>query len=222
MILEKFRNYFNKTLDIIFPENCNICNKMLSYPECTICENCLNLALKTNIQVHKTKIKYINKISYITKYKFFSKILMESKINLRKNVLIYFLNYLKSKELNFSFLEENLDYIVPVPLSKRKFKDRGFNQSKLISEHLFSNSRIQDNMILKNKLTKEQKTLSKNERLINLKNAFKLKNDNFIINKKKILLVDDVITTGSTISEIGKILKENGCEEVNAFSLFIV
>ena len=69
------------------------------------------------------------------------------------------------------------------------------------------------NCILKIKHTKEKKTLSKDERRINVEGAFKIKDNRDIFNKV-VILIDDVMTTGSTINECKKILKNNGAKRI--------
>ncbi len=70
----------------------------------------------------------------------------------------------------------------------------------------------------KHKWTKEQNQLRKLERQNNLKDSFKIKNPNEIINKR-ILLIDDIITTGATFDECGEVLKNNGAREVVGLAL---
>ncbi|MFW5891188.1 MAG: ComF family protein, partial [bacterium] len=110
----------------------------------------------------------------------------------------------------------------PVPLTKKKYKDRGFNQSELISKYCFDFSKkIKVDLLHKIKNTKDQKQLESEERSRNLVNAFELSNKE-IIQGKRILIVDDVITTGSTIKTVAELLVKSGCKEVNVFSLFKV
>ena len=116
------------------------------------------------------------------------------------------------------------DLIIPVPLHPKKLKQRGFNQSILISQWMSKKLKIPVNYkILKRcKLTKTQLGLSRKERLKNLKGAFfldlNLKNNKFK-NIKHIALVDDVMTTGATVNEISKILKQAGVEKIEVWCL---
>jgi len=114
----------------------------------------------------------------------------------------------------------HLDLVVPVPLHRRKFKERGFNQTeflaKIIAKH-FNLKLVKDNL-KRIKSTQTQAKLSKKERAENIKKAFLVKDpDKF--QGKSILLVDDVYTTGTTVKEIAKILKRAKAKDVYVFTL---
>jgi ComF family protein len=102
-----------------------------------------------------------------------------------------------------------VDFIIPVPLSKNKLKKRGFNQSLEISKKISKKTKIPvlKNELLKIKDTKDQIDLSKIERRKNLKKAFELRLKTNL-KDKKVLLIDDVYTTGATLNECAKILKK--------------
>lgn len=117
--------------------------------------------------------------------------------------------------------------VIPIPLHQDRLKERGFNQSELIAE-IFSNSSarlttskanitLSTNNLKRIKLTKNQAELKNiEEREENIKNCFKLNNPEKIKNKN-IILVDDVFTTGSTMNEAVKILKQAGAKKIIAF-----
>ena len=111
-----------------------------------------------------------------------------------------------------------LDAIVPVPLSISRLRERGFNQSLLIARVIsrkFHIPLLMDNLI-KIKETPPQIGLSAKKRLLNLKNAFGVKGD---IKGFKILLVDDVMTTGATVTECSKVLIKAGVKKVTVLTL---
>ena len=105
--------------------------------------------------------------------------------------------------------------MVPVPLSKRKLKRRGFNQAEEIAKELSKILRIPliSSCLVKIKETPSQTELSEKERKEKIRRAFLVKEKQGI-EDKKILLVDDVYTTGATIEEAAKVLKEAGAKEV--------
>jgi ComF family protein len=108
------------------------------------------------------------------------------------------------------------DYVlVPVPLEKRKLKWRGFNQAEEVGKEIAKFLKIQlvNNVLKKIKETPPQVELSDRERKENIKGVFLCKNSEQI-KGKKILLVDDVYTTGSTLEECAKVLKKAGAKEV--------
>ena len=103
--------------------------------------------------------------------------------------------------------------IIPVPLSQKRLKWRGFNQAEEIAKNLsiYLEIPILNNILIKNKDTTFQSKLSNEERKINLLNTF---NCNENMENKKILLVDDIYTTGSTMEECSKVLKQSKAKEI--------
>ncbi len=115
--------------------------------------------------------------------------------------------------------------LVPVPLHKKRIKKRKFNQSLLLAKaivKIFPENNLKVAEILRrSKDTQSQTTLGKPERRRNVENAFKILETNYDIPKSsKIILLDDVATTGATLSECAKVLKKSGFKNVYAFALF--
>ena len=108
--------------------------------------------------------------------------------------------------------------IIPVPLSIRGLRERGFNQSLLIARVLskIMKASLLMYVLFKKKETPPQIGLSAKERLSNLKNAFEVKGD---IEGPRLLLVDDVMTTGATVTECSKELMKAGAKEVVVLTL---
>ena len=108
----------------------------------------------------------------------------------------------------------NIDCIMPVPLHKSRQRQRGFNQSEILARCLSKYLGIPayTKCLYRIKKTKDQKGLSRAERLHNLDNAFVVKE--FPKKVKNILIVDDVYTTGTTIEKCAKILKDAGANEI--------
>jgi len=114
------------------------------------------------------------------------------------------------------------DVIVPVPLHKSRKKSRGYNQAELIARHLSSLTGIpmQKNLVKRVKKTVPQKQLDSRARQNNLKKAFNI-NPNVVKLYKRILLVDDIYTTGSTIDAVAYVLKCRGAETIYFITLCI-
>lgn len=110
-------------------------------------------------------------------------------------------------------------YLTYIPISKESLKKRGFNQCEYLAKELGfrNNLRVMDTLE-KVKETEIQKTLSKEERRINLQGAFKVMTVNRVAGNK-FILIDDVITTGATIEEAIRELKENGAKEIKILTL---
>jgi len=142
----------------------------------------------------------------LIRYKFFGK---KQLIDTFVELMLYKVEKLK-----------NIDLVVGVPLHQKRFKERGFNQSenlaKLLAERL---GYLFDNKILaKVKETQNQSELSRIRRLKNLKLAFKII-DKTKVKGKDILLVDDIYTTGATVSECSKVLKQAGASHVYVLTI---
>ncbi|MEK7464759.1 MAG: ComF family protein, partial [Patescibacteria group bacterium] len=110
--------------------------------------------------------------------------------------------------------------IIPIPMHSSKKRVRGFNQAELISSVLSDKLGLPVwNKLLKSKDTKSQtETKNYNERESNIKGCFVVKNPEEI-SKKNILLVDDVFTSGATMREAVRVLKDAGVKRVMAFVL---
>lgn len=109
-------------------------------------------------------------------------------------------------------IKNNVDLIIPVPLHKSKLKKRGFNHASHVAKHLgvLLDIPLEDGLLIKTQKTKPQtETENKNERQKNLKNAFSVISDipSGSTTGKKVLLVDDVVTTGSTLAECAQTLR---------------
>jgi ComF family protein len=110
--------------------------------------------------------------------------------------------------------------LIPVPLEKKKLKARGYNQAEELGKQLSEVLQIPiiSNNLIKIKPTEPQMELSKDLREKNLEGAFQIKNPEEL-SGKKIFLLDDVYTTGSTMQECAKILKDAGVKQVWGIAL---
>ncbi len=111
------------------------------------------------------------------------------------------------------------DVILPVPLHPKRLRKRGFNQALVLSRKLFTESRkiIDPHVLERHQWTQPQTGLSSEERRRNVRNAFNVPRPEKIKNKK-ILLVDDVFTTGATVNECARILIREQASEVEVFT----
>jgi len=113
---------------------------------------------------------------------------------------------------------ERPDILIPVPLHISRLRERGYNQSQLLSKSLGQLLDIPSDhqLIEKNKKTPPQAQLSLKERTKNIKRCFKIKKT---FPMKTVAIVDDVVTTGTTVNEIAKILKKNGVDYVQVWGI---
>ncbi len=112
-----------------------------------------------------------------------------------------------------------LDIIVPVPISQGNLRQRGFNQTELLARQIGRRLKIavDPGILVRIKETPSQRELTREEREKNLLYAFKVTQPQKVLGKK-ILLVDDVYTTGSTIRECTRVLLEAGAERVSVIT----
>lgn len=110
---------------------------------------------------------------------------------------------------------DKIDIIIPVPMYRSDERARGYNQSDIIARVIGKRFGIPvaDRAVVKIRRTKQQKTLDRKMRMLNLKGAYSVRSPEIIFGKR-ILLVDDVCTTGSTFTELTSLILENGALEV--------
>lgn len=210
-------------LNFLFPPVCGICGKLDKNWICPKCK--IRLERYEKIELIKSK-KIINKMfNFLNEKIYFDEFLycFEYKKLVRNLILKYkfsdcgylsnlFANViLNNKKINEIF--KSYDIMIPVPMNKLKKKKRGYNQTELIAKCFKDYIKIDSKTLVKIRNTKTQSTLVATERIENIKNAFKVK-DNSIIKNKNIILFDDIATTGLTINEISKILKEAGVKKI--------
>ena len=203
----------------IYPTVCGICGKVNSNSLCKKCEIRLNKEL--NIYIEKqVSDKYFNELISVFKYEGqIRKLILDYKFNEKSYLYSTFVNFLlKDKEL-FEIIK-NYDTIVPVPISKKRYKERGYNQSLLIAKEIAkqTNLLLIEDCLFKTKNIVEQSKLNKEDRENNIKGVYELKNKQIIYNKK-VLLIDDIYTTGSTVNECSKVLRTGIVAKIGVLTL---
>lgn len=114
-------------------------------------------------------------------------------------------------------LDLDMDFIIPMPISDERLKERGFNQTEVLCE-LLDKDLVRTDILVRVKNTPHQTGLSRENRETNLKSAFKVL-DKKVVKGKKILLIDDIYTTGSTLNESAETLLKAGASEVYTLTL---
>lgn len=212
-------------LDFLFPPICGICGKLDRNWICLNCRKRLEKFGKFELINNKKIIKkmffyldnniYFDEFLYCFEYKnLIRNLMLKYKFSDCGYISNLFVNViLNNKKINE--IIKSYDIIIPVPMSKTKKKMRGYNQTELIVKHFVKYIQVDNICLVKVKNTKTQSTLLANERVQNIKDAFKIQdNCNNTIKNKSIILFDDIATTGCTINEISKMLKEAGARKV--------
>ena len=128
----------------------------------------------------------------------------------------------------FFWDKDSIDTILPVPLHPGRFRRRGFNQAHLLIRNWpgmaaggfcdLSNIRIERDVLIRKIPTAPQTALDRTQRAINIKNAFDLNREETIVGKR-VLLIDDVYTTGATVNECSRLLLSRGAQQVDVLTL---
>jgi ComF family protein len=130
------------------------------------------------------------------------------------------LGLLTAHLLNPFVVEQEPDFLIPVPLHRSRLRSRGFNQAILLGEILSQQWQVPllRQSLLRIRPTTPQMELTRAERLTNLRGAFTTKDPTLLIDRR-IMLVDDVFTTGSTLAECAQVLRQAGCHTVSAVTI---
>ena len=197
--------------DILLPEECLFCGKA-NY---IVCPNCLN-KIPFNCKTYKLPAPNLDKILIAGDYEnsHLKKLLRSYKYHFQKTLSAplgeFLINYLKQKLKKPAIQELIADskiIVVPLPLSNRRRRWRGFNQAELLAQAVADEFNWPINLNLKRiKNRRPQAKLKEAERLVNLQGAFTWRGD--CLDNATIILIDDIITTGSTLNEAADALKD--------------
>ncbi len=211
-------------LEVFFPKTCLFCSKPHTY----LCLGCLKkLQTERESVCYRCQRPAIHGFTHPACQKKFGLdgILIASSYDkvLKKTIHAFKYRFIKELEeplgkiLN-NFLEDKLyptDIIIPVPLHSQKSRQREFNQSLLLAEKVSQKFHLplQPKLLIRKRATSSQTEFNREERYRNLKNAFHCPHPREI-EGKKILLIDDVATTFTTLEECSKVLKKAGARKV--------
>jgi ComF family protein len=203
---------------------CLSCQKQLRYlngDTCFYCQRSSFFGLTHPVCRKNLNIDGLTAIFYYNPL--LKKIIKNIKYRLATDVWREFCQIIKPEQIDkLGFYKELSHQLVfqPIPLSQKKFNERGFNQAKIISEYFqkFLNFPLANLLIRKKETPPQAQLESLEKRYQNVRGAFEVTDKN-LINNKSILLVDDVVTTGSTVKEAARILKKAGAKRVYILAL---
>lgn len=217
----KFLDFLDKILTILYPDKCNYCDKIINpgEPCCFECyEKIDNKGRIRNIDIDGER--QIKCISFSEYSDIFREAIIRYKFHGKKYYYRYFSLLLSYIAETFKELED-FDYITFVPMEGKDKFQRGYNQSELLAKGLSKNSDIPYLGLLKKvKKTLHQHDLDAFDRYLNVLNAYDI-NSNYAaeICDSKIILCDDVVTTGNTLKECSKVLLDYGAKKVTCLTL---
>lgn len=212
---EKIRKAIDFAVDLIYPNCCPCCRKTIAVNK-LVCENCDKKLRKMQSMDITTKSKeYVDGGYSAFEYNDTTRpAMLEMKHGFGTQFIDYTLDLRLEEILNNSFLT-SCEAVYAVPSAER------YNHSQIIAEKLgkFLDIPVLENLVYKRKFQKSQHTLDYRNRVENAKKSFILNDKCRKTEFKRILLCDDIITTGNTVERIAALLKQNGVEKVFAFSL---
>lgn len=211
--------FWTTILYLIFPPMCPVC-KEITEERNQFCEKCLKKILQ--VTENKNSPKIINGVMRLTKYRGGTqKMLNKLKFENNQNVLPYLKNILAkvSNRAEVQNFIRRADSAVFVPLHENRLKERGYNQVELIFKDWLDDLNLPtENFLIRNKETPKLYKLNPFERKKILHEAFSPR-EKFDLTGRKILIVDDIYTTGATVSECAKVLKSLGANEIYVLTL---
>ncbi len=225
-----FNTILNSILNAVFPVKCISCGQTGS----DLCIKCLSDGRSAEREsanwifpLYDYRDPLVKKALWLFKYKS------------KKRLAVIFAEVIYEKimeELSDLSVMENFNNVVliPIPLSKKRYKERGYNQAELICQELVKidsqaylrysvnmppSFKLENNILIKPKETEHQAWIKdRNKRLKNIVGSFAVKNAESI-KKRNIILIDDITTTGATLNEAKKTLKQAGARKVIAFTV---
>src|SRR5690348_2381432 len=223
-------------ISLLYPPTCTICREQVRAGEylCNaceaktvrivppFCERCsepfqgsINTAFTCANCAHRT-IHFDTAVAAYRGRGIIRDVIHEFKYNRQIHLRHLVARWLRAALDDERLLSHQFDVIVPVPLHPARQRERGFNQASLLAELLSAHISIPCKPLLKRiRYTTTQTALDRSERMENLHNAFRLRK-NVDVRGLRVLLIDDVLTTGSTLSECARVLKRAGAKSVHA------
>ncbi|MEA2007116.1 MAG: ComF family protein [Patescibacteria group bacterium] len=197
-------------------QNCPVCERAITLngEVCKTCKNSSSFPLKGLFVASDYKDPLLSKAIHLYKYKF-------------AHELVFSLGQILEKALS-RHGGPAPDVIIPIPLHKRRLRWRGFNQAFLLAQHLSENLLphmtipIQNELVVRSRYAGSQmKVKDYTARFQNVSGAFQINDEanSFVLKKKNVLLVDDICTTGATLSECAKQLQKLHPKSISAIVL---
>lgn len=213
---------FKGILNFPLPDTCVSCDTVLDEHSRFICPDCRKKLARFD-EEHPWKTEEISRgiiDDSLSLYKFIDGTPIQRVLHSFKYEKMKSIGRMFGKEIASCIIKTTpvkFDFAVPVPLHRSKERERTYNQSYFICSGIAEkfNIEVRDKFIKRVRFTETQTKLHKLERRENVRGAFEF-NPKYkeVIAGKNIILADDVITTGATILECARVLKENGCGKI--------
>ena len=207
---------FGSVIDFIFPPACPVCGGAFNARD-IICPDCIDAITEcSNSYIPPERnLTHVDNISILLPYDSICRTLIHAlKYHGMKSTGQVLGKLMAKKTMKDCSPAEN-SCIVPVPLHPSKLKERGYNQSERLAEGFasFTGFEVCDNLLSRTKHTGTQTALDHEQRALNVRNAFRYSGEKSL-SGRPVIIIDDVMTTGSTISECAKALRDGGAGEI--------
>jgi ComF family protein len=198
--------------DLVFPRRCALCSRWSQDPICDRCREDFRplssplwtFAEGSELSWIVTPFAYAGRVGHaVRRLKFH-----------RVTTLIEPLAVLTAREIESRGLLDHTDIVIPVPIHPRRHGERGFNQAELLAEGL--PSELVQSQIVRSRYTPPLYAQDRNERANLLRGAFEAQST---VEGKRVLLLDDIYTTGATLKECARCLRDEGALDVAGFAL---
>ena len=220
------KRYTQDLINLLFPELCNGCGKLLYYGEKDICTKCLYDLPYTDFHLYQDNpvakqlwgrlpVNAAMAMLYFKKGTKVQNLIHGLKYNGKTEIGITLGKLLANKLVKSEFYAD-IDTVIPVPLHQKKLRLRGYNQSEYIATGLAEALGIglSTNNLQRNKATESQTKKARYTRYENMQDVFSVNKTDELANKH-ILLVDDVMTTGATLEACGNTLLAHGIKKLS-------
>lgn len=228
------KNLIRKMLTVLFPKRCRICGEVIAF-DSEVCDNCVSLPeiqLPICLKCGCSKSECIcKKHNRSFEYKaviapfYYEKQIQQGILNFKMHAMPFLADgYGKFiADIVKKYYEQiDFDFVTYVPMRKSDEINREFNQSKLLAQVVSGECDIiLSDLLVKKRKTKKQKRQSAKERFVNMYDVFDIAKGADVTDKT-ILLIDDVKTTGATLSSASLILKAYGAKAVYCAVIAIV
>lgn len=222
----------NWLIKLLYPQRCRFCNNVIDI-RCEMCHTCENTLKRIEGDICKLCGASIEECNCRHKKHYYKYVCAPFYYEGAASRAIWRFKFRNSTRLASVFAEDMLecfnnhyngydfDVCTFVPSAKEDFENRGYNQAELLAREFCNIIGLKcEDLLVKNFSTKTQHSLSSAERSGNLAGAIDIK-DNVDVENKRILLIDDIKTTGSTLNECAKMLLIGGASEVFCLTVAI-
>jgi ComF family protein len=220
------QDFLQGALELVFPDNCLLCRRFLnSRHQRQICTGCqAQLVFNPTPYSRQTTDSHAFDQSWSvclyneTAQKLLHAFKYNSKTSLCKTFVPLMIEFIDRHQVPV----REFDWLTPLPLHPARLRERGYNQSALLSIALSRHYGIAhtENLLVRQKQTRTQTELGAKQRWTNMEGAFRIKNLNDVTDKR-VLLIDDLYTTGATLHSAAEVLKNAGASRVGALTFSI-